>query len=418
MSIHKDTVMKKWNTLVFESMRLPVPPVLVRVISQQGSAPRTAGARMLVREHDILGTIGGGQYEGQAIAISKQLQNDYLRSVSGTTIDGKGGKCKEHVGKNTANRAGVMRFSLYGVDDMDMVCGGELCLLFELLLPDSDSCEVFFQGAQAESGYRDFCLISMFEALDLPKGGPCISVDDFLGSLAQGVFVPVQINTVFLGSGDTQVTGISGPSLFSPFIEEAGAFREPGFAHLATGDENAFTEGGGNPYCFVDPFPAPHVVHIFGGGHVSKALADCLASLSFGIVVLEDREEFIGHERFPLAQSILLPSLGYESSREYLVSASPTEHHAIVIMTRGHAYDRDVLAAALESEAGYVGMIGSKRKWGEVQRQLVASGVSQAVLDMVHTPIGLAIGAETPEEIGVSIAAELIAWRSGAGTAV
>lgn len=485
--VTKEMAMDNWNTLVQKSLQLSVPPVLVRVVSQQGSAPRTAGARMLVREHDILGTVGGGQYEGRAIALSRQLQADY---AAGGTI-----------------KAGIMRFSLYGVEDMDMVCGGELCLLFELLVPGEIAhavndttndttnsmtrCaavsgatigEVFAKAAQAENEYKDFCLLSMFGPLvdvpalskpkeATPKGGnasreelvtPTTNAHEnqdvaaFLRALPQGEFVPVWVDTVFCASsslsscdeavqeletaqereaagqaGELKIIGAKYPLLFDcldgtacgPVCELAcesacKSVREPGFVTLNVlhTTQAALVEAAGAPsfpYCFADPFPAPHVVHIFGGGHVSKALADCLAALSFGIVVLEDRAEFITKERFPLAKTVGLPSLDYESCKAYLSDASPKAHHAIVIMTRGHAYDRDVLAASLESAAGYLGMIGSKRKWGEVQKQLVASGVSQTMLDAVHTPIGLSIGAETPEEIGVSIAAELIAWRRG-----
>ena len=406
--------MEKWNSLVQSSMALPVPPVLVRVISQQGSAPRTAGARMLVREKDILGTVGGGLYEAQAIDVSRQLQQEHAT----------GGKLK----------GGVIRFSLYGVEDMDMVCGGELCLLFELLEPDSANAEVISKAATSENNFKDFSLLSAFgpvrhsfmgktpykEGAQLDGQG----VDSFLRALPQGVFCPVWVDTVFCSPDEKQVAGAHYPSLFSSLPQAVTLFREPGFVQFDEVREIALDEVlvghevvSTLPYYFADPFPAPHVVHIFGGGHVSKALADCLVPLSFGVVVLEDREEFITPTRFPLAKTVNLPSLAYEEIQDYLNTVSPEAHHAIVIMTRGHAFDRDVLAAALESRAGYLGMIGSKRKWVEVQKQLVKAGVSQAVLDEVHTPIGLSIGAETPEEIGVSIAAELIAWRCGTDSA-
>ncbi len=406
--------MEKWNSLVQSSMALAVPPVLVRVISQQGSAPRTAGARMLVREKDILGTVGGGLYEAQAIDFSRQLQQEHAA----------GGKLK----------GGVVRFSLYGVEDMDMVCGGELYLLFELLEPNSVNTEVMSKATTSENNFKNFSLLSAFAPVKdtfmgktpYKKGAHLEGqgVDSFLRALPQGVFCPVWVNTVFCSPDEKQVTGARYPSLFSSLPQAVSLLRDPGFVQFDDAREIALDEVlieheaiAAAPYYFADPFPAPHVIHIFGGGHVSKALADCLVPLSFGVVVLEDREEFITSTRFPMAKTVTLASLAHEEIQGYLKTVSPEAHHAVVIMTRGHAFDRDVLAAALESRAGYLGMIGSKRKWVEVQKQLVKAGVSQAMLDEVHTPIGLSIGAETPEEIGVSIAAELIAWRRGTDSA-
>lgn len=405
--------MEKWNSLVHASMTMPVPPVLVRVISQKGSAPRTAGARMLVREKDILGTVGGGQYEAQAIDLARKLQQEHA--------------------KNGQVKGGIIRFSLYGVEDMDMVCGGELCLLLELLTPDSLTLEVFKSAAQAEADFKDFCLLSAFGPVahnfmgKTPYHGRVETqgqdAENFLKMLPQGVFCPVWVDTVFCLAGGQRVTGAHNPMTFVSVSADVTLLREPGFVSSElfgklelTGIMAEADRAKTMPFYFADPFPAPHVVHIFGGGHVSKALAECLAPLAFGVVVLEDREEFITPARFPLAKTVPLPSLAYEEIQGYLQASSPQVHHAIVIMTRGHAFDRDVLAAALESKAGYLGMIGSRRKWVEVQKQLVTAGVSQAMLDEVHTPIGLSIGAETPEEIGVSIAAELIAWRRGASS--
>lgn len=393
--------MENWNTFLQASLNEPVPPVLVRVVSQSGSAPRTAGARMLVRQHDVVGTVGGGQYEYLAIETARGLQKEY--AGGGVT------------------RSGIIRFSLAGVEDMDMICGGELCLLLELLGPESLADEVAEAAARAEKRYKDFCLISLLAPLD--DTGEGRMVNRFLEGLPQGVFVPLRIDTAFYLAGE-DVVGANYPELFKGVTGPAAALKEPGFIDMGrrqstedARDDLSVTTG--TPcfsYCFADPFLAPPVIHIFGGGHVSKALADCLAPLSLGVVVLEDRAEFIAQERFPQAKTILLPSLEHEVIREYLHHVSPEHHHGIVIMTRGHAYDREVLAAALDSGAGYIGMIGSKRKWIEVQRSLLASGVSETALRRVYTPIGLSIGAETPEEIAVSIAAEIIAWRRDAGS--
>jgi xanthine dehydrogenase accessory factor len=128
-------------------------------------------------------------------------------------------------------------------------------------------------------------------------------------------------------------------------------------------------------------------------------------------VVLDDRPEFASSERFPRAEQIkVIPSFpqafeGLEIDRDGYV----------VIVTRGHLHDKTVLEQALKTDAGYIGMIGSRRKRDLIYRELLTKGFSQAELGRVHAPIGLAIGAETPEEIAVSIVAELIQVRAGRG---
>lgn len=410
--------MEKWNSLVHEHMQGTVPPVLVRIVSQQGSAPRTAGARMLVLPESIAGTVGGGQCEGEAIAVARHLQLEYAKSGE--------------------KLSGIMRFSLVGIEDMDMICGGELCLLFEVLAKEGLQDDVMVGAVAAEKAFHDFSFVTVMHALPTPckrqgnstesctgdfQNGEGQSIGAFLKTLPCGKFVPLSVEThLVVGGAHGENVFTTLPASLESIAQQAHLLDEPGFIFLADGISAPSAVGQAGQagqaeqterYFFADPFPAPHVVHIFGGGHVSKALADSLVPLGFGVVVLEDRAEFITSERFPHAKAIHLDGLGYEVIKEYCANASMGKRHAIVIMTRGHAHDRDVLAAALETVAGYVGMIGSKRKWGEVQKQLRNKGASQERLDTVHTPIGIGIGAETPEEIAVSIAAELIAWRRG-----
>jgi len=151
---------------------------------------------------------------------------------------------------------------------------------------------------------------------------------------------------------------------------------------------------------------------ICGGGHVSLALAHIASVLDFEIVVIDDREEFASPERFPMADKTVcmpfLPALDQLGSRE-------DDYYEIV--NRGHAYDRDCLAKILRGRYAYVGMIGSRAKVKAVMDSLLAEGFPQEVLSGVHSPIGIRLGGQTPGEVAVSIAAELVAERARLGPA-
>ena len=149
-------------------------------------------------------------------------------------------------------------------------------------------------------------------------------------------------------------------------------------------------------------------VYIFGGGHVSQALVPAIAAVGFRPVVYDDRPEFADPARFPQAEVVLCGdflSLGEQ------VRVTPDDY--VVIMTRGHQADYEVLAQTLRSGARYLGCIGSRKKLALCKERLLAAGFTEEEYARVHAPIGLAIGAETPEEIAVSVTAELIAVRAG-----
>jgi xanthine dehydrogenase accessory factor len=135
--------------------------------------------------------------------------------------------------------------------------------------------------------------------------------------------------------------------------------------------------------------------------------------LGFRTVIVDDRADFATIDRFPDADSIVVPQ-SFERALEQLPI---DERSYVVIMTRGHLLDRAVLAQALRTRAGYVGMIGSKKKIAQTFEALRQAGFSEEDLGRVHAPIGVAIAAETPEEIAVSIAAEIIHVRRGGAPA-
>ena len=168
---------------------------------------------------------------------------------------------------------------------------------------------------------------------------------------------------------------------------------------------------GGTLEVFVEPILPQPMLYLFGGGHVSTAVAKAASAAGFGIGVVDDREAFANKERFPMAQEI------YTSYEEAFEKIHPNAASYLVIVTRGHKEDMRVLAWAVRTEARYLGMIGSKRKVLSVYQALENEGYKAEEFERVYAPMGLEIGALSPEEIAVSIAAELVAVRRNAATA-
>ena len=158
---------------------------------------------------------------------------------------------------------------------------------------------------------------------------------------------------------------------------------------------------------FYVPFEPPQRAIIFGGGHVAQALAPILKNVGFRVIVMDDRPEFATNERFPDAAQVVCGSFGYLSD---LFTFGGNDY--AVVVTSGHIHDYEVEEQILRHELAYIGVIGSRKKTAAVNAKLRAAGITGEQLAKVHTPIGLAIGAETPEEIAVSIAAEMIAVRA------
>jgi xanthine dehydrogenase accessory factor len=165
---------------------------------------------------------------------------------------------------------------------------------------------------------------------------------------------------------------------------------------------------GGTLEVFVEPILPQPVLYIFGGGHVSIALANAAHTAGFAIGVIDDREAFANPQRFPMASEI------HTSFEDAFTKLQPNASTYIVIVTRGHKDDMHVLRWAIEQPARYIGMIGSKRKVLSVYKALALEGVPADKFTHVHAPVGLDIGALTPEEIAISIIAELIAVRRNA----
>ncbi len=244
----------------------------------------------------------------------------------------------------------------------DMICGGRLRVFLERLTPRD--LPLFRELARAlEEGGRRLRLTPLSDgpSLLLDLGAPV--ADDALASAA-------------LATG----RGITAPVV----LEHEGQ----GYA--------------------LEPFATAWPLHIFGAGHVSRPTAQVAALCGFAVTVLDDRPEFASPERFPTARPVVLASFG-----DCFAGLDCGERACVVIVTRGHVHDATVLAQALRTKAGYIGMIGSRRKRDAVYDRLRGQGFTNEDLARVHCPIGLSIDAETPEEIAVSINAELIAHRAG-----
>ena len=170
---------------------------------------------------------------------------------------------------------------------------------------------------------------------------------------------------------------------------------------------------GGSLDIFVEPVLATPTALILGGGHVGLNLARVAKIAGFDVVVADDREAFANKERFPEASETLAGSWD-----EIFTKLHVNNHTYLVLVTRGHKGDLDCLRWAVTTEARYIGMIGSKRKFIEICKVLEREGVSAERLGHVNSPIGLDIGALTPEEIAVAIVAEMIAVRRNATTSV
>lgn len=316
--------------------------ILGGIIKSSGSAPRTSGARMLVREDNTLsGSVGGGALE----AACHKKASSMLES----------GENHHELGFN---------LTALSAADEGMICGGNVTVQLIRLTPSDIS---FYRTLREVLDSNEKTMLVTRLAMENQPPEIFVLSDSFSGDLSPA------------------------------FCEEL--FRKPRRLPFAA-------EFDGRSH-FIEPLLHPGTVHFIGAGHVAQATAICADFAGFEVVVKDDRQDFANKERFPQARELTVLS----SFDDCLGSLGGDDY--VIIVTRGHLYDRDVLAQALQTEAGYIGMIGSSRKRDGVYRSLLESGFTEQDLERVHCPIGLSIGADTPEEIAVSIVGELISHRAG-----
>ncbi|MCH5143921.1 XdhC family protein [Desulfovibrio sp. UIB00] len=332
------------------------PLVLVTVVSRTGSAPREAGTRALQTRNGFEGTVGGGLLEARAMEAAR---NSLASSLSARV---------------SCDMSGF-------TPNSDMICGGGMEVLCEVLAPRQ--AEMFALAAEVlRLGGRGAWLV------ELRRDG--VSLHGEAETPLRRLFVDA------LPEHAVQPEGVTvGLDAVTPLLETRKG--RPGLVDVD------------GRILYVEPLDAPPVLLLCGGGHVSLEVARLAHSCGFVVDVVDDREEFSNAERFPMARHCqVLP--GYEN---LVQTCDIGRRHFVAIITRGHSFDREALAQALTSHAQYVGMIGSRTKREQVYAALRKQGVPDAELAAVCCPIGLSIEAETPQQIAVSIVAELLAARAG-----
>jgi len=228
---------------------------------------------------------------------------------------------------------------------------------------------------------------------------------------------PGRVNFKMLVYPDGQILGtVGGGIMEKKVIDEALQCikeKRSRFIHFTLREDKMEGLGvlcGGEADVYIEPIGSPPFLYIFGGGHVGYAVYQMASLLEFRIVVVDDRPTFASTERFPKTYQVISKDFK-EALRE--INFLPSDF--AVIVTRGHAHDQLVLGEILRKEElpAYIGMIGSKAKNAKVFQNLQKEGIPPQLLERVFAPIGLDIGGERPEEIAISILAEIIAFRHG-----
>ena len=261
--------------------------------------------------------------------------------------------------------SGQQRFSLNreDVQNLGMICGGEVNVLFQYIA----------------AGDRDAIALAREAEAVYEKGHAMWLICD----VADGKL--------------------------SLYTREEGVFGEkvPEWVIESLSGKPKLLERDGESYC-VERILSPGRVYIFGCGHVSRELQPLLTHVGFRCVMLDDRAEFARREFFPTAEDVRIVDFGNIGA-----SVKIGEEDYVCVMTRGHAYDTVIQAQVLRCKPCYVGVIGSRKKAAGVRHALKTEfGMEDEALDRITTPIGLEIEAETPAEIAVSIAAQMILQRA------
>ena len=232
---------------------------------------------------------------------------------------------------------------------------------------------------------------------------------------------PQRVGAKMLVFGDGRIVGTVGGGCYEydaiGVAKQVLASRKARTVKYDLNDDFAEETGlvcGGQMEVFIEPIEASPSVYIFGAGHVGYYLGRVIHEAGFGVHVIDDRAAFANAERFPQAASIVVDDIPQWLAR----TAIPATAYAVIV-TRGHRNDLDVLREIAPRELRYIGLIGSRAKVARLYDAVVAEGrIAPEQLERIHAPIGLDLGAVTPQEIAVSIAAELIAVRRGKAEAL
>ncbi len=326
--------------------------VLTTIIGDKGSTPRTAGSKMVVQKDGaVLGTIGGGNVEGDVIAAAMEL------------FKTRGAEIRDYDLGLPANAGG-----------MDLICGGRMQVLLECVQANAVNNDIFGQMYEEMKKTNPFFWLGKIRA-----GGGKTSVTRAMVT-AKGICGGVQLPAAL----ENNLADLSRKSETTLYLKEA------------------------DDHYVVELIQPPDTVILVGGGHVSLELAHLAKISGFNVIVIDDRVEFANKDRFPEVDRVVVCPQYKDVFNDIQVNTSSY----IVIVTRGHLFDKQALAQALKTDGSYIGMIGSRRKRETVYKDLMNQGVSRDDLDKVHCPVGLEIHAETPVEIGISVVAQLIKHRA------
>jgi len=325
--------------------------ILAKTIRRSGSTPRDVGSMCIITETgELFGTVGGGLLEYQVQTRAKELLKEKLSCLYPFRLTGRG-----------AAEAG-------------MICGGEVDLYLDPLFPENQETLALFQALVAEmTANRTVRLVTR--------------IQDKVPALETGTRMLIKEDGTVMGD----MAGLAPEDL--PDMGKASF-------ELVSPDPKA-------PGFFVEKIRLNPRVFLFGAGHVSVFVAQLARLVGFDLTVIDDRPEFANAERFPEADDLIVSDF-----RQVFDTLDISRNAYILIITRGHLHDKTVLEKALATPAAYIGMIGSVRKRNLIYRDLMDEGIPKERLDSVYSPVGLDIHAETPEEIAVSIVAELIKARN------
>jgi xanthine dehydrogenase accessory factor len=357
------------------SLQTGRPCVYCSVVETRGSTPQKAGASMLVfPDGSQSGTLGGGCVEAEV-----------KQRALGVLATGEG-------------RAEVLSFCLddnYGWDD-GLICGGRMTILAEPLVHShlplvtchlpQDKGQVTNDPWQMTNAYY----ARFHQLVETGQGCTEAVVIESPGA--------TQVGSRYLFDAAGELTAQLADSLPPALIREH-------LTPLRQRPRPSFRKG----IAYLPVLPRITLL-IVGGGHVGQAVARLAAEVDFDVWVLDDRASYVSRERFPQAQRLIVGDIG-----QTLPELARTAIHPgvfAIIVTRGHAHDEESLYHLATTQAGYVGLIGSKRKIKLIYEDLRAKHVPEESLAKVQAPLGFAIGSQTVPEIAISIVAELIARRN------
>ena len=341
-----------------EELKEERPVAVATVVRTSGSTPQKPGAKLLVKaDGSGVGTLGGGCVEGDIWFAAQELMK-------------RGGAAEM--------RDYQLNEDLAAQDGL--VCGGTMYFLIDPIRQAGDYLDFAGEVVAAYEGGKPVAIANLMVA---PEGSS------------------YRVGNKMLVREDGQTVDTLGDERLDR--QAARRAREL----MAMGKNDYVVTDDGVEY-FIEAFTTPPTLVLVGGGHVSNAIAPVAKSVGFRLFVVDDREEFANAERFPEAEIVRSGEYA-ETIRGLPINANTF----IVVATRGHRYDDAALAAAMETPASYVGLLGSRRKTILIYEELLQRGWPIERVKAVHAPIGLDIGGRTPEEIAISIMSEILAFRLG-----